>query len=64
MAVPNVEVIRSKICASRAGAKEKAQDTKLGPNQMFRYPRFGGTGAIWKGVANLIPEDGFITIKG
>ena len=59
VAVPNVEVIRAKICASRAGAKEKSQDTKWGPNQMFRYPRFGGTGAIWKGVANLIPQGWF-----
>lgn len=28
-----------------------------GPNAMFRFPRAGGTGAIWKGVAGLLPSD-------
>jgi len=28
-----------------------------GPNAVFRFPHHGGTGAIWKGVANLLPQD-------
>jgi hypothetical protein len=24
---------------------------------VFRFPTKGGTGAIWKGVANLLPQD-------
>jgi protoporphyrinogen oxidase len=28
-----------------------------GPNATFRFPRAGGTGAIWKGVAGLLPPD-------
>ncbi|GMH44071.1 hypothetical protein BSKO_12005 [Bryopsis sp. KO-2023] len=27
-----------------------------GPNATFRFPKHGGTGAIWKGVAKLLPE--------
>jgi protoporphyrinogen oxidase len=29
-------------------------DNSWGPNQSFRFPRFGGTGAIWKAVAAAI----------
>lgn len=28
-----------------------------GPNAVFRFPQEGGTGAIWKKVAALLPED-------
>ncbi len=28
-----------------------------GPNAVFRFPQEGGTGAIWKKVANLLPEE-------
>ena len=28
-----------------------------GPNAVFRFPQRGGTGAIWKGVAALLPTD-------
>lgn len=28
-----------------------------GPNAVFRFPQEGGTGAIWKKVANLLPKD-------
>ena len=28
-----------------------------GPNRTFRFPRVGGTGAIWRGVARLLPQD-------
>ena len=58
VAVPNVEAIKDKISRAKMGLKE-AKDTKWGPNSYFRYPRYGGTGAIWKGVANLIPQGWF-----
>lgn len=33
------------------------EDAGWGPNAVFRFPTNGGTGAIWKGVAKLLPED-------
>ena len=35
-------------------AKEDRVD--WGPNRVFRFPRFGGTGALWRGVAGLLPS--------
>ncbi|EEQ98489.1 conserved hypothetical protein, partial [Perkinsus marinus ATCC 50983] len=28
-----------------------------GPNAVFRFPKHGGTGGIWKGVAALLPQE-------
>ncbi|CAD6982465.1 unnamed protein product, partial [Tilletia controversa] len=28
-----------------------------GPNATFKFPAFGGTGAIWKAVAKTLPSD-------
>ncbi|KAK9796975.1 hypothetical protein WJX73_004167 [Symbiochloris irregularis] len=33
------------------------EDASWGPNAVFRFPLEGGTGAIWKGVAKLLPKD-------
>lgn len=33
------------------------EDAGWGPNAVFRFPKQGGTGAIWKGVAALLPKD-------
>jgi protoporphyrinogen oxidase len=33
------------------------EDAGRGPNAVFRFPKKGGTGAIWKGVAGLLPKD-------
>ena len=33
------------------------EDAGWGPNAIFRFPLQGGTGAIWKGVAKLLPKD-------
>lgn len=33
------------------------EDAGWGPNAVFRFPTSGGTGAIWKGVAKLLPAD-------
>lgn len=33
------------------------EDAGWGPNAVFRFPKNGGTGAIWKGVAKLLPAE-------
>ena len=33
------------------------EDAGWGPNAVFRFPKYGGTGAIWKGVAKLLPVE-------
>lgn len=33
------------------------EDAGWGPNAVFRFPKQGGTGAIWKGVARMLPAD-------
>ena len=35
----------------------KKDDAGWGPNAVFRFPKEGGTGAIWTKVAKLLPED-------
>ena len=32
-------------------------DVSWGPNNLFRFPRFGGTGAIWEGIAKIINNE-------
>jgi protoporphyrinogen oxidase len=32
-------------------------DLSWGPNNTFRFPEYGGTGAVWESVANLIGRD-------
>jgi protoporphyrinogen oxidase len=32
-------------------------DVSWGPNNRFRFPRFGGTGAIWQTMAGTLPQD-------
>jgi protoporphyrinogen oxidase len=47
VAVPDVERVKRNIL-------EGKDDVTWGPNNKFRYPLKGGTGAIWRGVANLL----------
>lgn len=47
VAVPDVERVKRNI-------REHRDDTSWGPNNTFRFPMRGGTGAIWQGVAKLI----------
>ncbi len=54
VAVPDVNKIKAKIAAS--GREQEAKDSAWGPNQFFRFPRYGGTGAIWRGVAEELPR--------
>jgi protoporphyrinogen oxidase len=41
----------------RRNLRRRRDDVSWGPNARFRYPLRGGTGAIWRGVAGLIPGD-------
>src|SRR5207245_4847851 len=50
VAVPDVERLRRNV---RTGE----DDVSWGPNNMFRFPLHGGTGAIWKGVAAALPAE-------
>lgn len=36
---------------------QQRDDVSWGPNSTFRFPLHGGTGAIWKAVANLLPKE-------
>ena len=49
VAVPDLERIRQNL-------KENRDDVGWGPNSQFRFPLRGGTGAIWDGVAKLLPS--------
>lgn len=33
------------------------EDSNWGPNNMFRFPKRGGTGSIWQGVSDLLGKD-------
>lgn len=33
------------------------EDAGWGPNATFRFPKRGGSGAVWRGVARLLPSD-------
>lgn len=50
VAVPDVERVRRNV-------EEMRDEVSWGPNNRFRFPRRGGTGAIWRFVAGLLPED-------
>ena len=39
-----------------AGVVTGREDAGWGPNAVFRFPRAGGTGAIWRGVSRLLPH--------
>ena len=38
------------------------EDAGWGPNAVFRFPLEGGTGAIWKKVAKLIPDKNQVSL--
>jgi protoporphyrinogen oxidase len=49
VAAPDLERIRRNLEAGR-------DDVAWGPNRRFRFPRRGGTGAIWKAVTELLGD--------
>jgi len=50
VAVPELERVRRSIAENR-------DDVSWGANNRFRFPERGGTGAIWKAVARLLPRE-------
>lgn len=50
VAVPDLARIRRNI-------RDGVDDVSWGPNNTFRFPLRGGTGAIWHGVAGLLPAE-------
>lgn len=50
VAVPDLARVRKSIESGQ-------DDVSWGPNRVFRFPRHGGTGAIWKGVGGLLPAE-------
>ena len=57
VAVPNIAKIKDKIAASEMG--KPVEDSSFGPNRFFKFPRYGGTGGIWKAVAQQLPQGWF-----
>ncbi len=49
VAVPDVARVEANIAAGR-------DDVAWGPNNRFRFPRQGGTGAIWQAIAARLPR--------
>ncbi len=50
VAVPDLERVRRNV-------ESGTDDVSWGPNSLFRFPKRGGTGAIWRAVASLLPSD-------
>lgn len=50
VAVPDLESVLKAVCCEE-------DPCPWGPNATFRYPRQGGTGALWTAVARMLPED-------
>jgi protoporphyrinogen oxidase len=50
VATPDLERVRRNV-------RESRDDVGWGPNHRFRFPRAGGTGAIWTAVAGLLPPE-------
>jgi protoporphyrinogen oxidase len=50
VARPDLDRIRRTIA-------ERRDDVSWGPNNLFRFPLEGGTGAIWKAVVTLLPAE-------
>ena len=57
VAVPDIAKIKLKIAAYDNGTS--AKDSAWGPNNVFRFPRYNGTGGIWQAVADLLPRGWF-----
>lgn len=50
VAIPNLERVLTNILMER-------DDVSWGPNNTFRFPRHGGTGAIWRECARRLPQE-------
>lgn len=56
VAVPDIKKIRDKIASN---GKNDVKDSEWGPNKLFRFPRYGGTGGIWRAMFELLPRKWF-----
>ncbi len=50
-------VARPDLARIQRNIVENRDDVSWGPNNLFRFPLRGGTGAIWTAVASLLPAD-------
>jgi protoporphyrinogen oxidase len=50
VAVPALEKVLEGICLGK-------DQVSWGPNNTFRFPKFGGTGAVWRTLAARLPPD-------
>lgn len=50
MAVPDVTRVLDNIM-------NKREDCSWGPNNAFKFPRHGGTGAIWRAMAKRLSQE-------
>ena len=57
VAVPDIAKIKLKIAEYDNGTS--AKDSAWGPNNVFRFPGYNGTGGIWQAVADRLPLDCF-----
>ncbi|XP_078383341.1 uncharacterized protein LOC144665929 [Oculina patagonica] len=53
VAVPNITNIKHKI--KMYDNETSAKDSAWGPNNVFRYPKYNGTGGIWQALADRLP---------
>jgi len=50
VAVPELKRVLKSICTGR-------DEVSWGPNALFRFPRHGGTGAVWSAIGNRLPAE-------
>ena len=50
-------VARPDVAAIEAAVARGEDPPRWGPNARFRFPRRGGTGAIWRAVAAMLPQE-------
>ena len=50
VAVPEIEKVLAGICLEQ-------DHVSWGPNHTFRFPKYGGTGAVWRSLAKRLPEE-------
>ena len=59
VAIPDVKKIEIEIFEYDSTNGTVARDSEWGPNRLFRFPRYGGTGGILKAVARKLPQGWF-----
>ena len=55
VAVPNLDKIKFKIKSFDKG--DRKEKSNWGPNNIFRFPKYNGTGNIWQSVTNRLPRE-------